>query len=150
MPMSGTGLVTGVVPMRMVPRLGASRPAIRRSRVLFPQPDGPTMLTASPARNSTLSGAITYANDAYLSLLGYTREDLEAGQINWEQVTRQEGHSLDEKAFAEMRDTGACTPFERQFIRKDGQPTSLLFGAALLEGSKNKIVCFALDLSRYK
>ncbi|HEX8000815.1 MAG TPA: PAS domain S-box protein [Pyrinomonadaceae bacterium] len=97
-----------------------------------------------------LKGRITEANDAFLNMLGFTREDLHAGRINWEQVTVRESHSLDEKAFAEMRDTGACTPFERQFIRKDGRPTTLLFGAALLEGSQNKIVCFALDLSKYK
>ncbi len=97
-----------------------------------------------------LKGRITEANDAFLDMLGFTREDLRAGKISWEQVTVQDSHSLDEKAFAEMRDTGACTPFVRQFIRKDGQRKTLLFGAALLEGSQNKIVCFALDLSRYK
>jgi PAS domain S-box-containing protein len=97
-----------------------------------------------------LKGRITEANDAFLDILGYTREDLEAGKIHWDQVTRPENLSLDETAFTEMRDTGACTPFKRQFIRKDGTPVTLLFGAALLEGSQNKIVCFALDLSRYK
>lgn len=97
-----------------------------------------------------LKGRITEANDALLEMLGYTREDLAAGLLNWEQVTKQDSHSPDEKAFAEMRDTGACTPFTRQFIRKDGSPTTLLFGAALLEGSQNKIVCFALDLSKYQ
>lgn len=97
-----------------------------------------------------VKGRITEANDAFLEMLGYTREDLLEGRINWEQVTIRESHTLDESAFAEMRDTGACTPFERQFVRKDGHPTTLLFGAALLEGSKDKIVCFALDLSRYK
>lgn len=97
-----------------------------------------------------LKGRITEANDAFLGMLGYTREDLRAGKISWDQVTKQENHTLDEKAFAEMRDTGACTPFKRQFIRKDGTPTTLLFGAALLAGSQNKIVCFALDLSKYQ
>lgn len=97
-----------------------------------------------------LKGRITDANDAFLEMLGYEREDLEAGRINWDQVTRPESLSLDEDAFEEMRRTGACTPFKREFIRKDGTPVTLLFGAALLEGTKNKIVCFALDISRYK
>lgn len=97
-----------------------------------------------------LRGRITDANDAFLEMLGYTREDLEAGNINWDQVTRPESLQLDENAFDEMRRTGVCTPFKREFIRKDGTPVTLLFGAALLEGTKNKIVCFALDLSRYK
>ena len=97
-----------------------------------------------------LKGRITDANDAFLNILGYTREDLVAGRIDWEQVTRPENLSLDEASFAEMRNTGACTPFKREFVRKDGTPVTLLFGAALLEGTKNKVVCFALDLSRYK
>ena len=97
-----------------------------------------------------LKGRITDANDAFLEMLGYTREDLEAGRIHWDQVTRPETLSLEENAFTEMRETGACTPFKRQFIRKDGTPVDLLFGAALLEGTQNKIVCFALDLSRYQ
>jgi PAS domain S-box-containing protein len=97
-----------------------------------------------------LKGRITEANDAFLEMLGYTRDDLLAGKIHWDQVTRPENLSLDEQAFTEMRDTGACTPFKRQFIRKDGSRVDLLFGAALLAGSKNKIVCFAVDLSRYK
>ena len=41
MPMSGTGPSTGVLPMLMVPRVGASRPAMRRISVLLPQPLGP-------------------------------------------------------------------------------------------------------------
>lgn len=97
-----------------------------------------------------MRGRITEANDAFLDMLGYTRADLEAGKIHWEQVTRSEARSLDENAFAEMSATGACTPFKRQFIRQDGSRVDLLFGAALLEGSTNKIVCFALELSKYK
>lgn len=97
-----------------------------------------------------LKGRITEANDAFLEMLGFTRDDLAAGRIHWDQVTRPENLSLDEQAFTEMRDTGACTPFKRQFVRKDGTPVTLLFGAALLEGSQNKIACFALDISKYK
>ena len=97
-----------------------------------------------------VKGRITEANDAFLGMLGYTREDLQAGKLNWEQVTRSDVRSRDENAFAEMAETGACTPFKRQFVRKDGSRIDLLFGAALLEGSTNKIVCFALDAARYK
>ncbi|MGH9944680.1 MAG: PAS domain S-box protein [Pyrinomonadaceae bacterium] len=95
-------------------------------------------------------GKITDANDAFLEMLGYTREDLSAGRLEWERVTRPEVRSLDEKAFEQMAATGACTPFKRQFVRKDGSRLTLLFGAALLEGSQNKIVCFALDPARYE
>ncbi|HEY0375788.1 MAG TPA: PAS domain S-box protein [Pyrinomonadaceae bacterium] len=97
-----------------------------------------------------LKGAITAANDAFLDTLGYTQDDLRLGRVHWDQVTRPEKFNLDEKAFTEMRETGACSPFQREFIRQDGTPVTLLFGAALLEGSQNKVVCFTLDLGRYK
>jgi PAS domain S-box-containing protein len=73
-----------------------------------------------------LKGKITEANDAFLEMLGYTRDDLLAGDIHWDRVTRPDNLNLDEKAFTEMRDTGACTPFKRQFIRKDGIRSSAL------------------------
>jgi len=97
-----------------------------------------------------MKGKITEANDAFLEMLGYAREDLVTGNIHWDQLTRPENLSLDEKAFAQIRAAGACVPFKRQFVRKDGSLTTLLFGAALLSGSQNKIVCFTLDLSKYK
>lgn len=97
-----------------------------------------------------MKGAITAANDAFLETLGYNRDDLRLGQLDWDQITRPDKLTLDENAFTEMRTTGACSPFLREFIRKDGTPVSLLFGAALLEGSQNKVVCFTLDVNRYK
>lgn len=97
-----------------------------------------------------LKGAITAANDAFLETLGYTQDDLRLGQVEWDQITRPEKLTLDENAFTEMYATGACSPFLREFIRKDGTTVTLLFGAALLEGSQNQVVCFTLDVNRFK
>ncbi|MBV9959508.1 MAG: PAS domain-containing protein [Acidobacteria bacterium] len=97
-----------------------------------------------------LNGTVTDANDAFLEMLGYTREDLDEGRIKWDEITRPELRHLDTLAIQEMKETGASVPFEKQFIRKDGTRLPLLFGAALLEGSKHQTVCFALDLSKYK
>ena len=95
-----------------------------------------------------LSGTVTDANDAFLAMLGYTRADLEAGAIKWDEITRPELRHFDTLAISEMRLTGASVPFEKVFIRKDGTTVPLLFGAALLEGSSSQTVCFALDLSK--
>lgn len=92
-----------------------------------------------------LTGTVTEANDAFLEMVGYSREDLEAGRLRWDEITKPELRHLDDKAIEEMRSSGASTPFEKEFIRKDGTRIPLLFGAALLEGSKNQTVCFALD-----
>lgn len=95
-----------------------------------------------------LTGTVTDANDAFLEMLGYSRADLMAGRIKWDEITRPELRHFDTLAISEMKEAGASVPFEKVFIRKDGTPLPLLFGAALLEGSKNQTVCFALDLSK--
>lgn len=94
----------------------------------------------------TLGGEINEANRAFLDMLGYTQAELRAGELRWERITSQASRAADEQAFAQMAEYGACAPYERQFVRKDGQTVTLLFGAALLTGSQKKIVCFALEL----
>ena len=93
-----------------------------------------------------LSGVITEANEAFLEMIGYSRDDLRAGRVRWESITRPDLRYLDEQAISEMRATGKSKPFAKSFIRKDGALVSLLFGAALLEGSQNQTVCFAVNL----
>jgi PAS domain S-box-containing protein len=97
-----------------------------------------------------LNGTVTDANEAFLNMIGYTHDELVEGKIKWDEITRPELRHLDTLAIQEMKETGASVPFEKQFIRKDGSRVPLLFGAALLEGSKHQTVCFALDVSTYK
>ena len=97
-----------------------------------------------------LNGTVTDANEAFLNMIGYTRDELVEGKIKWDEITRPELRHLDTLAIQEMKETGASVPFEKQFIRKDGTRLPLLFGAALLEGSKHQTVCFALDASALK
>lgn len=98
----------------------------------------------------SLDGTISEVNNAFLDMLGYTQADLQAGRLRWESVNRIENRVPDERAFTQLADYGACAPYERDFVRKDGRTVTLLFGAALLSGSQNKIVCFAIDLAKYK
>jgi PAS domain S-box-containing protein len=97
-----------------------------------------------------LTGKVTEANDAFLEMIGYTREELLAGKVLWDNITGPELRHLDDQAIEEMRARGASVPFEKIFIRKDGSRVPLIFGAALLEGSKHQTVCFALDLKKHK
>ncbi len=99
---------------------------------------------------STIDGAITYANDAYLDLLGYTRAELEQGKIRWDELTPPEYRHLDERSIEEIRTRGVCTPFEKEHLRKDGTRVPVLVGSALLEEGENNCVAFILDLTERK
>jgi diguanylate cyclase (GGDEF)-like protein/PAS domain S-box-containing protein len=91
-----------------------------------------------------LSGRILNADESFLNLLGYTAGNL-PGSIH--DLTPPEHHRLDEEAFEKLMAFGACAPFEKDFLKQDGTPVPVLFGAALHE---EEIVCFVVDLSQNK
>jgi PAS domain S-box-containing protein len=90
-------------------------------------------------------GEITDANDAFLKLTQYTREDLEAGRINWAAMTPPEYAELDRRALAELAATGFCTPIDKEFFRKDGTRLPIVIGAATFEDNPAEGVSFLLD-----
>jgi len=94
------------------------------------------------------SGRLTEANGAFLDLIGYAREDLVAGDIQWDHIAGADEES-DSNLATELRDTFEVRPSLRPVVRKDGSTVTLLFRAAPQKGSLRKMVCFALDISRY-
>jgi len=99
---------------------------------------------------SDVNGNITEANDAFLQMVGYTREDLRLGEISWKKMTPSEYRLLDIRGLDEMAATGVCAPFEKEFIRKDGSRMPVMIGAAFLEGSQEKTVGFVVDITDRK
>src|SRR4029077_10067379 len=97
-----------------------------------------------------LEGQIIEANEAFLRMLGYGREDLASGGVSWRELTPDKWRAADEQALAEVAATGVCEPFEKEYFRKDGSRVPVLVGAALLEGSGNEGVAFVLDLRESK
>ena len=95
-------------------------------------------------------GHLSLANDACLQIVGYSRADLEAGQINWEAITPPEYEHLDRQAIQEAYQRGACTPYEKEYVRKDGSRVPVLIGFAHFEGPPSPFICFVIDLSPQK
>src|SRR5215813_6827070 len=97
-----------------------------------------------------LEGAIIGANDAFLHMVQYDREDLASGRVRWTDLTPAEWRARDEQAMSELKATGTFQPFEKEYFRKDGSRVPVLLGGALFEGSGNGGVAFVLDLSEQK
>ncbi len=99
---------------------------------------------------STFDGKITDANDAYLKMVGYTREELRAGLVRWDEMTPPEYKHLDERAIEEIKATGACTPFEKEHFHKNGTRVPVLIGSARVDETSEDCVSFIVDLTEQK
>jgi formate hydrogenlyase transcriptional activator len=94
------------------------------------------------------SDRIPEANDAFLELVGYSREDLQASRFRWPDLTPPEYLALDELAHEEGLRFGACTPFEKELICKDGTRVPVLVSTAILKLSPFRWITFIQDLRR--
>jgi formate hydrogenlyase transcriptional activator len=116
---------------------------LRRERArLRPVPAKPTIA-------GIVSGEfdrIPEANDAFLELVGYTREDLNQGRLHWPDLTPPEYAPLDELAHEEGLRFGACTPFEKELVRKDGTRVPVLIATAVLKLCPFQWISFVQDL----
>jgi PAS domain S-box-containing protein len=98
----------------------------------------------------TLDGAIIEANEAFLHMVQYGREDLASGRVSWTDLTPAEWRDCDHQAIADLKATGIFQPYEKEFFRKNGSRAPVLLAGALFEGSRNEGVAFVLDLSEQK
>ena len=97
-----------------------------------------------------VSGAVVEANDAFLEIIGYDRDDLRAGRVDWSHLTPPEEAPADRHAIAQLLETGRCASYEKHYIRKDGTWVPVLIGGALLNDSNEEGVAFIVDLSERK
>jgi PAS domain S-box-containing protein len=95
----------------------------------------------------TRDGQVVDANDAFLNIVGYTREELVSGHVSWAEMTPREFAHLDARAFVEMEANGICTPFEKVYVGKNGRRIPILIGLAFWEGSTDSGVAWILDVS---
>jgi PAS domain S-box-containing protein len=98
-----------------------------------------------------VAGQILEANDAFLRIVGYGREELVSGRMRWTDLTPPEWLDLDiQQRVPELKTSGTLQPFEKEFSRKDGSRASVLIGAAIFEERANQGVAFVLDLTERK
>jgi PAS domain S-box-containing protein len=98
-----------------------------------------------------LQGRILEANDAFLRMVGYDREDLVSSEVRWTDLTPPEWRERDEQQLVpELKMTGSLRPFEKEFFRKDGSRVPVLIGVAAFEEGGHQGVAFVLDLTERK
>ncbi len=99
---------------------------------------------------SDMDGSILQANDEFLRIIGYSRDELSHGSVRWTDITPPEFFPRDFEALRQAQETGSCTSYEKQYIRKDGSRIWVLIGYVLVGPKREEAVSFVLDISRAK
>jgi PAS domain S-box-containing protein len=98
-----------------------------------------------------LEGRVIEANDAFLHLVGYDREDLVSGRVRWTDLTPPEWLNRNVQRWVpELKMAGSLQPFEKEYVRKDGSRVPVLIGLASFDESGKQGVAFVLDLTARK
>jgi PAS domain S-box-containing protein len=93
-------------------------------------------------------GRIIDANDTFLRVLGYERDDLD--RLNWKTLTPTEWRAADDQLVLELEVGGSAQPYEKEFLQKCGDRVPVLVGAAKFEEPGDQGVAFVLDLTERK
>ncbi|MBR0714938.1 AAA family ATPase [Bradyrhizobium liaoningense] len=95
-------------------------------------------------------GKISYANDAFLSMSGYTLQELISGSVTWKDLSPPEYHAHDLLRVDQLRALGQAPPREKEVLRRDGSRVPVLIGSASLAAASDQNLSFVLDLTARK
>jgi PAS domain S-box-containing protein len=93
---------------------------------------------------------IVDTNEAFLRIVGYSRDDLISRRMCWRELTPAEWRDADDRGVAELKATGTAQPYEKEYFQKSGSRVPVLVGAATFEGSRDEGVAFVVDLTDRK
>ena len=99
---------------------------------------------------NTFDGKIVDANDEFLRMVGYSREELEAGELRWTDLTPPEWLETNREQIAHIQATGSAPAFEKEYFRKDGSRVPVLIGLAAISTGNYDAASIVIDLTERK
>jgi PAS domain S-box-containing protein len=89
-------------------------------------------------------------NDAFLRMIGHTREQLTAKPIDWREITPERFHALDESAMEQLREFGTCVPYEKEYLLPDGSSVPFLIGAVRLSAEPLQWSSYVVEMTEQR
>ncbi|GHO68130.1 hypothetical protein KSC_070220 [Ktedonobacter sp. SOSP1-52] len=90
------------------------------------------------------------ANEAFLRMTGYTREEVQSRTLNRVKITSPEQAPLFERSIQELTARGQHAPFETELVCQDGSRLPVLVGGVIFQEQPRQMVVFLLDNSARK
>lgn len=87
-------------------------------------------------------------NDAAARMVGYEAEDFTSGRVRWSDLTPDEGRPADARMIQKLDATGVASPWEKEYLRKDGTRVPVLVGVAATEDGER--IAVILDITDRK
>jgi two-component system, cell cycle sensor histidine kinase and response regulator CckA len=87
------------------------------------------------------------ANDTFLGVIGYSRDDVAAGALTLEALVAEEIRNGHRTVLEALRSEGVTRPRELELVRKDGTRVHVLYGSALLPEQPDRAISFVVDVS---
>jgi two-component system sensor kinase FixL len=97
-----------------------------------------------------VTGDVLDANDEFLRIIGRSREELEAGQINWKKITPPEILEYEEQARMNLPIGAKRNTYEKAYLRPDGTRVPVIIGGSYLDDERRNSVAFVLEITDRK
>jgi PAS domain S-box-containing protein len=92
-------------------------------------------------------GTIIDANQAFLDMLGYTREDMLRGELTSHSLTPPEWRASNDEVMERLRTVGRMDNYVKEYFRKDGSRASVQIGAATVDAGTGEGIAYVVDIS---
>ena len=92
-------------------------------------------------------GSIKDANEAFLEMVGRSSGDLVAGQLRLDTITPPEYAARDRQALLELKQNGVAGPWEKEYLRPNGDRVPVHVGMARVPGKSDECISYVVDLT---
>ena len=97
-----------------------------------------------------IDGRFYEANDRFVQMVGYSKEELLSGAVTWQQLNLPEYQEVTAQAVGAVLSTGAMYPYEKEHLHKDGSRAPILIAGAMIDHKRELMLIVILDISERK
>src|SRR6266700_3125077 len=97
-----------------------------------------------------IDGRFYEANERFVQMVGYSKEELLSGAVTWQQLNLPEYQEATAQAVGAVLSTGAMYPYEKEHLHRDGSRAPILIAGAMIDQKRELVLVVILDISERK